>query len=166
LRDNFTPGNLEIRCFLALVPEERKSVIEKERLGRAVSSAISADRRPRYGLLSMALAESVAVARTAVMLIGVPGLLTKNTLSPSSLSVSLGSSAPADTAFASSSVGLCFSSGNTLLKLFMFAADPLLLDSDFSLATFALKNWEYSTSVSDFEACGRSSRGMSDKTVC
>lgn len=144
LRASFAPGNLEVRCFLALDPGERKSVMEKDRRGRAASSGACAVGRPRCALLSScAWDASFRVEMTAVMLIGVPGRLTKYTLSPSSLEVSSTSSAPfVDTDLANTSVGWCFSSGNILLSRLPFAMEPRLL-SVFSLDSFAVKKCAY-----------------------
>lgn len=58
------------------------------------------------------------VAITAVMLIGVPGRLTKKTLSPSSLAISSDGSAPAETDLARTSIGLWLPSENTRLNPF------------------------------------------------
>jgi hypothetical protein len=85
-RVSLEPGSFDAaRCFLALDPEERKSLMEKERLGR-VSWAPSID-----DLLLVGTSSPLGTA-TADVPSGVPGLLTKKTLS-SSLEVSATSSA-------------------------------------------------------------------------
>jgi hypothetical protein len=131
--------------------------MEKERLGFAASSVTSTDALARDALLLAPLWTSEAVAMTAVRLMGVPGLLRKNTLSPSSLDISSTSSGPADTDLARTKVGLCWSSGNTLFKPFPFTTELRLFDSVLSLDTFAVKNWVYCMSLSGFAGSGSSS---------
>lgn len=76
LRESFVPGNLEPRCFLAPNPDERKSVIDRERLGREESS-VAVVGRPRGASFSCGSRGSGFVETMAVMLIGVAGLLMK-----------------------------------------------------------------------------------------
>jgi hypothetical protein len=135
-RESLAPAAFAVRCSL---DEERRLVMEKERLGRDASSDCSAEGRLRD-------CEGSLVANTVVKLSGVPGL--KYTFSPSSLAESSTSSAPAATALASTSVGLCLSSGNILLKPPACADEPLLLTSVRSLVIRAVKNCAYSTSLS------------------
>lgn len=149
-------GAEAIRCFLALA-EESRSVIEKERRGRDASSERSVDGRERDCERPTSLGASGLEANMAVMLSGVPGRLTKNTLSPSSLVESSRSSAPVVTDFASTSVGLCLSSGNILRNPPAVVDDALLFASVRSFAIFALKKCAYSTSLSVLAECNCSS---------
>jgi hypothetical protein len=135
-------------------------VIEKERRGRVASSGWSVEGRLRDCDVSL-------VANTAVKLSGVPGRLKKyRTLSPSSLAESSTSSAPAATALASTSVGVCFSSGNILLKPPACADEPRLLASVRSLVIRAVKNWAYSTSLSVLAECSWSSMDGFSAVIC
>lgn len=77
------------------------------------------------------------VVTMVVMSSGVPGLLTKNTLSPPSLS---SSSAPAEIDRASTSVGLCLPSGTIVRK-------PSAFDNGRSFPTLAVKKCVYSGSL-------------------
>jgi hypothetical protein len=133
-----------VRCFLE---EGRRSLMEKERLGRDALPEISIEGRVRD-------CEPSLVAITAVILRGVSGRLTKKTLSSSSLVDSSTSAAPATTDLASTSVGACFSSGKIRLKPLV---EPLLLESARSLVIRAVKNWAYSGSLSVLAECGCSS---------
>jgi hypothetical protein len=145
LRESLPPLDaLTVRCLFA--DGESKSVMEKERLGREASSETSVEGCRRMRSRALELGASVLVAITAVMLSGVPGLLIKKTLSPSSLTDSSISSAPADTDRASTSVGLCFPSGKILRK-------PCIFDNVRSLATLAVKKCAYSGSLSAFRNC-------------
>lgn len=127
--------------------------MEKERRGFVALSDTPAAGRVRD------CERSDLVANMAAMLRGVPGLLTKKTLSlspspsPSSLVDSPKSSAPAATDLASTSVGACFMSGKTLLKPLTCATDPLRLANVRSFVTFAVKNCAYSTSLSVLAEC-------------
>jgi hypothetical protein len=76
LRVSFAAGNFGGRCLFTLSPGERMSLIEKERLGRTVSAA-SVEGSLRVGSVSVILFASDVVANTALMLMGVPGRLTK-----------------------------------------------------------------------------------------
>jgi hypothetical protein len=66
---------MEFCCFLDLDPDERKSVMEKERLGRVEPSGGPADGKKFVVPFSPPVWGSDGEAMTAVMLIGVPGLL-------------------------------------------------------------------------------------------
>lgn len=113
--------------------------MEKERRGREAWSGAASWELVLVGGGGCGAA-SALVEKTAVMLSGVPGLLMKNTLSPSSLAESSTSSAPADTDRASTSVGVCLPSG-TILR------NPTVLDSGRSFATLAVKKWANSGSL-------------------
>jgi hypothetical protein len=134
-REDLPPDDADVVARCLLVEYESRSVIEKERLGRVASSETSREgcrRAASRALLALALAwASVLVAITAVMLSGVPGLLMKYTLSPSSL-VDSSASAPAESDCASTSVGLCLPSG-TILR------NPSTFDKLRSFATRAVK---------------------------
>lgn len=136
-RESLGPGTATVRSFL----DERKEVMEKERLGLGAFSGCDVEGRPRVWFVTL-------VANVAAMLSGVSGRLTKKTLSASSLVESSISSTPATTDLASTSIGLCFSSGNILLNPFAYATEPRRLASVRSLVILAVKNCVYSTSLS------------------
>jgi hypothetical protein len=95
---------------------------------------------------------------TAVNERGVPGRLTKNMLSPSSLAESYTSaSVAAETDLASNNVGLRVSSGYILLRAFAVLKEPFRFPKAFSSATRAVKYWAYSISPSVLEGSGSSS---------
>lgn len=135
-RESLGLDAVPVRSFL----DERNEVMEKERLGLGAFSGWAVEGRPRVWFVTL-------VANVAAMLSGVSGRLTKKTLSASSLVESSTSSAPATTDLASTSMGLCLSSGNILLNPFAYATEPLRLASVRSLVILAVKNWVYSTSL-------------------